>query len=303
MTQTDLSLADYLSGVADGPAAAPPRVARRRPPGITWVGIAILLGFVAVALFAPLLTPYDPRSFDARPLLPPGVEHPLGTNDVGQDILSELIYGTRVSLLVAGVASGLILILATLVGTVAGYLGGIVDLLLTRFIDVMLSIPRLPLMILIAAYVGSGLLPIILIIALFGWPMAARLIRAETLSLRNRQHVQAARTFGGGTRYILLRHLIPALTPILVTELAVQASRAVMMEAGLAFLGLGDPTIKSWGMIIRAALSFSGIYFGQYWLWWLLPPGLAITFLVLGFTFLGQGLEQWANPRAARHRV
>ena len=132
--------------------------------------------------------------------------------------------------------------------------------------------------------------------------MPTRLIRAEVLSLRNRSHIHAARSFGGGPRYIISRHLVPALAPILVTGLAIQAGRAVILEAGLAFLGLGDPTIKSWGSIMRYALSFSGIYFGPYWLWWLLPAGICLTLLVLGLTFLGQGLEAWANPRAERHR-
>lgn len=298
---THSNLGHYLTLTTDIHDAATPARMRRRPPGIAWVGLIILLFYLAVALLAPWLAPYDPASFEASPLLNPGRAHLLGTNDIGQDIFSEIIYGARVSLLVALVTSGLVITLATTVGTIAGYVGGVVDTLLMRLIDVMLAIPRLPLMIVLAAYAGSGLLQIILIIALFSWPMPARLIRAEVLSLRSRQHIQAARSFGGGVRYVIVRHLIPALVPILVTTLAVQASRAVMMEAGLAFLGLGDPTIKSWGAIIRAALSFSGIYFGSYWLWWLIPAGLNITLLVLGLTFLGQGLEHWANPRTERH--
>jgi ABC-type dipeptide/oligopeptide/nickel transport system permease subunit len=274
---------------------------RHSLPPIAWIGAIILLFYLFVALFAPQLAPYDPTSLDAKPLLKPSAEHLLGTNDIGQDILSELIYGTRASLLVASVTSLLVLGLATAVGTLSGYMGGLVDTIFMRVVDIMLAIPRLPLMILLAAYVGSGLPQIILIIALFSWPISARLIRSEVLSLRHRPHIQASRTFGGGTLYVLFRHLIPALTPILVTNLATQASRAVMMEAGLAFLGLGDPTIKSWGLIIRFALSFSSIYFGPHWIWWILPAGFNITLLMLGFTFLGQGLEVWVNPRTKRY--
>jgi peptide/nickel transport system permease protein len=301
MTQSTLS--DYLASTVDFQPADPVVMAppHRHLPAIAWVGLAILLFFALVAALAPWLAPYDPTSFDFQPLLLPSAEHPLGTNDAGQDILSELIYGTRVSLLVAAVASLLVLSAATLVGTLSGYVGGWFDTMLMRGVDIMLAIPRLPLMILVAAYAGSGLPQIILIIALFSWPMPTRLIRAEVLSLRNRSHIFAARSFGGGTRYIISRHLVPALTPILVTTLAVQAGRAVILEAGLAFLGLGDPTIKSWGLMMRYALSFSGIYFGPYWLWWLLPAGICLTLLVLGLTFLGQGLETWANPRTERH--
>ncbi len=301
MTQSSLS--HYLSTTTDAQVGPTPlELTRRRIPLIAWVGTLILLFYVGVALFAPWLAPFDPRSIDAPPLLKPNQTYLLGTNDIGQDIFSEIIYGARISLLVAIVTSLLVVGLATTVGTVAGYVGSWVDTLLMRLVDVMLAIPRLPLMIVVAAYAGSGLFQIILIIALFSWPMPARLIRAEVLSLRNRQHIQAARTFGGGIRYMITRHIVPALTPILITSLVVQASRAVIMEAGLAFLGLGDPTAKSWGLIIRAALSFSGIYFGNYWVWWLLPAGLNITLMVLAFTFLGQGLETWTNPRTERHR-
>ena len=267
------TLAKYLGTSLDTKLVAPPLTARPRFPTITWIGLGIALFFVFVALFAPVLAPYDPTSFEFQPLLYPSLAHPLGTNDAGQDILSELIFGTRVSLLVAAVTSVLILLLATSVGTVAGYVGGLVDTALMRLVDIMLAIPRLPLMIVLAAYVGTGLTQIILIIALLSWPITARLIRSEVLSLRYRTHIQAARSFGGGSRYIIFRHLIPALAPILITSLVLQAGRAVLMEAGLAFLGLGDPTIKSWGLMMRYALSFSGIYFGPYWLWWLLPPG------------------------------
>jgi ABC-type dipeptide/oligopeptide/nickel transport system permease subunit len=300
MTQSTLS--EYLASTIEVQASPAPAIRmRQRLPGIAWVGLAIVLFFLVIALFAPWLAPYDPTGFVAAPLLYPSLDHLLGTNDAGQDIFSELIYGTRVSLLVAVITSLLILGTATTIGTLAGYLGGTFDTLLMRFVDIMLAIPQLPLMIVVAAYAGSGLPQIMLIIALFSWPMPTRLIRAEVLSLRQRSHIQAARTFGGGLLYVIRRHLIPALTPILITALVVQAGRAVMLEAGLAFLGLGDPTIKSWGLMMRYALSFSGIYFGPYWLWWLLPTGICLTMLVLGLTFMGQGLEGWANPQTERH--
>ncbi len=276
-------------------------VPKPRVSGLFWVGVSVLLGFTLVALAAPYIAPYNPRDLVGEPLLPPGSLHWLGTNDVGQDILSELIYGARVSLLVGWLAGGLALVLATLVGTIAGYKGGIVDLLLMRLVDGMMVLPRLPLMIVVAAYMGAGLPVVILLIALLSWPQPARVIRAQTLTLRQRAHIQAARLFGGRTRYIVCRHLIPELSPILAAAFVAQAGRAVMLEASLAFLGLGDPTAKSWGLMIRYALDSGGFFFSNRWMWWLLPPGLCLTLLLLGFTFLGIGLEPLTHPRTRRH--
>lgn len=269
-------------------------------PGLS-LGLVILLAYAFVAVAAPWLAPDDPAAYVGAPLERPSPAHWLGTNDVGQDILSELIYGTRVSLLVGVLAALFTLSIATVVGTVAGYIGGWVDRLLMRLVDVLMVVPGLPLMIVIAAYVGASLPTLILIIGLLGWPRPARVVRAQVLSLRDRAHVQAARMFGGGSAYMIRRHLIPALGPILAAGFVAQAGRAVMLEASLAFLGLGDPTMKSWGLMIRFALNSSGFFFSNRWIWWLLPAGLNLTLLLLGFTFLGIGLEVLTHPRARRH--
>lgn len=282
-------------------ASVPVRVVRRRSfrvPSRVLAGLVIVGGFALVALAAPLLAPYDPRELVAAPMLPPGGSHLLGTNDVGQDIFSELVYGARVSMVVALSAATIAVTVATVLGMVAGYLGGAVDRVVARTIDAMLSIPRLPFMLLIAAYAGGGLLQVVLIIAALSWPVTARLVRSEVLSLRNRLHVRAARGFGASTPYVLGRHILPAVVPVVAAAFALQAGRAVVMEAGLAFLGIGDPTGKSWGLTIRAALSYPLIYFGNAWLWWIVPAGLCIGALIVGFTLLGQGLEHWVNPRA-----
>lgn len=285
------------------PPAGSRAALRRLPrlPGIGWLGLGILLAIGLIALGAPWLAPYDPRAYVGAPLAHPSPAHLLGTNDVGQDILSELIYGARVSLLVGLLAALFTLSLATLVGATAGYLGGSVDAVLMRLVDVLMVIPRLPLMIVIAAYAGAGLPTIILVIGLLAWPQPARVIRAQVLSLRSRAHIHSARLFGGGPAYIIRRHLIPELGPILAAGFVAQAGRAVMLEASLAFLGLGDPTLKSWGLLIRFALNSSGFFFSNRWLWWLLPAGLSLTLLLLGFTFLGIGLEVLTHPRTRRH--
>jgi peptide/nickel transport system permease protein len=266
----------------------------------TTLGAAVLGLFVLVALAAPLLAPYDPHAFSGRPLERPSPAHLLGTNDAGQDILSELLYGARISLAVGlGAALGTVA-LGLLVGGVAGYASGPLDALLMRLVDVMLTLPRLPLLILLAAFLGSGLVQTIAIISLLFWPATARIIRAQVQSERARGYVKMARNFGGGVGYVLRRHILPAIAPLIAFGLVAAAGRAVAMEAGLAFLGLGDPTAKSWGLMMRFALNLPGLLLTDRWLWWLLPPGLCITLLILALTYVGIGLEGWLNPRLRR---
>lgn len=265
----------------------------------TTLGAAILGLFILVALAAPLLTPYDPHAFSGQPLERPSPAHPLGTNDVGQDILSELIYGARISLGVGlGAALGTVA-LGLLVGGVAGYAGGSLDALLMRLVDVMLTLPRLPLLMLLAAFLGTGLAQTVAIISLLFWPTTARVIRAQVQSQRARGYVKMARNFGGGASYVLRRHILPSISPLIAFGLIAAAGQAVAMEAGLAFLGLGDPTAKSWGLMMRFALNLPGLLLTDRWLWWLLPPGLCITLLILALTFVGMGLERHLHPRLA----
>jgi peptide/nickel transport system permease protein len=266
----------------------------------TLLGSTLLVLFVLVALGAPLLAPYDPHTFGGQPLERPSLAHRLGTNDAGQDILSELIYGARVSLAVGlGAALGTV-IMGVLVGGVAGYASGLLDALLMRAVDVMLTLPRLPLLILLSAFLGSGLIQTMAIISLLFWPATARVIRAQVQSLRQRGYVKMARNFGGSHGYVLARHILPQIGPLIVFGLVTAAGRAVAMEAGLAFLGLGDPTAKSWGLMMRYALNLPGLLLTDRWLWWLLPPGLCITLLILGLTFVGIGLERHLHPRLKR---
>lgn len=265
------------------------------PEGI--FGLLLLSLLVAASVFASILAPHNPHTFTGRPLERPSATHRLGTNDVGQDILSELIYGARVSLTVAaGAATGTV-ILAVLIGGTAGYRGGWIDLLLMRLVDLLMALPRLPILILINAFLGAGLPQMILTMALLFWPGPARIIRAQVMSVRQRGYVKMARSFGGGPVYIFVRHILPPITPLIIFGLVTSAGQAVAMEAGLAFLGLGDPTVKSWGLIMRYALNLPGLFLTDRWLWWLLPPGLCITLLILALTFIGIGIESHFDTR------
>lgn len=267
------------------------------------IGASLIGGFALVALLAPLLAPYDPDSPSGAGLAAPSAEHLLGTNLIGQDILSRIIWGARSAVAVAVGTAALALVVGVLVGVTAALLGGVVDILAMRVVDVLLAIPRLPLAVLVAALAGAGRVLLILLLGFLFWPPISRVVRSQALSLRDRGFVAAAQGFGGGTPYLIRRHLVPALGPIIAAEFVSFAGNAISLKAGLAFLGLGDPTGVSWGLMMRNALDTTGIYFTPAWTWWVLPAGFAITLLILGFAFLGVGLEPILNPRWQRDRV
>jgi ABC-type dipeptide/oligopeptide/nickel transport system permease subunit len=270
-------------------------------PVIGWVGLVIVAAFVGLALTGPWLTHYRPTALAGRPLEAPSAAHLLGTNGVGQDLATQLLNGARVSLFVAVLAGGGTLLIGALVGMVAGWAGGLVDAVLMRIVDLVLVIPKVPLLIVIGTYAGPSLPVISLIIALTGWPPTARIVRSQVLSLRRRAHIKAAVGFGATSGQVLRRHILPEVGLILTAGLVGAAARAIAFEAGLAFLGLGDPSRASWGAILRDAIGFGGIFYTDAWRWWLLPPVVAISLLLLGVTFVGVGLEQRINPRLSRH--
>jgi peptide/nickel transport system permease protein len=275
--------------------------ASRRQSAFFWAGAVIFLSFVLTALLADLIAPYPPGAYVGAPVKPPTLAHPLGTNDVGQDVLSALIHAGRVSILVAIAAGSAVVAIALMVALPAGLLRGPVDLLLMRLVDVLLAVPHLPLMILLAALLGPGLGNVILVIVALGWARPARTLRSQVLSLRSRGYLHSARLFGGGWLYQMRRHLLPALTPLVAAAFVAQAGRAVMLEAALAFLGIGDPTIHSWGMMMRHALDFRGVFLTPAWQWWLVPPGICLTLLIMSVTMLGTSAESFANARLSRH--
>lgn len=265
-------------------------------------GAAIVMVIVVAAALAPVLAPYDPQALSGTSLDEPSAQHLLGTNDVGQDILSQLIWGARTSLAVGLLAPLLAVSLGVLVGVGSGLIGGLVDRITSRILDVLLAVPVLPLLIVIAALVGSGRTTVILAIGLLGWPRLARVVRSQTLTVRQRGFVTSARGFGGGTLYLVRRHLAPALGPIIALRFVDIASIAIFLEAGLAFLGLGDASTVSWGQMMSRALAREGLYYTPLWTWWVLPAGLAITAAILGFALLSIGLEPIFNPRWKRAR-
>lgn len=271
----------------------------RRSPLLV-VGLGIVISLVLVAVLAPYLAPYDPKKITGDALERPSSRHLLGTNDAGADILSGVVWGTRATLAVVVGATALVLAIGVALGLLAGLRGGLSDTIVVRLADVVLGLPILPLLIFIAVLAGPKRSVAILVIGLLGWPQIARVVRSQTLSLRTRGFVRAARGFGGGSWYVMRRHLVPALGPVIAANLTFVAGLAVTLEAGLGFVGLGDPTSVSWGAILNRALNQQELYVTSIWLWWLLPAGMAITLAILGFTFIGVGLEPRFNPRWSR---
>ncbi|MBA3328325.1 MAG: ABC transporter permease [Solirubrobacterales bacterium] len=253
-----------------------------------------------VALLAPILAPEDPRAVTGPSLAPPSAGHLLGTDDAGRDLVSQLIWGARSSMMVALAAAALAVTVGVAVGAAAGLLRGWVDVVAMRIVDVFLALPALPLLVLIAALSGPGRGIAILVIGLAGWPAIARIVRSRCLTLVSRGYVDAARGFGAGPVYLVRRHLVPDLGPLVVASFVDWAATAVLLEAGLAFLGLGDPTGVSWGAMLDRALAHPGIYAGGEWAWWVLPAGVAIALASVGFAFVGLALEPRANPRWRR---
>jgi peptide/nickel transport system permease protein len=264
----------------------------------------MLFSVAFIAIFAPWLAPYDPEArIDVEPedlLAPPDADHLLGRDDAGKDVLSLLIYGARVSLTVGFAASFMSMFIGTTVGLTAGYFGGRIGNALMRLTDFLLVIPDLPLMLVIISVWGRGLEKIILVIGILGWTGGARLVRSQVLSIKERQFVLRARAIGAGSLRIILRHVFPQVLPLILAQTVLSISGAIIAESSLSFLGLGDPTRVSWGMMLNFA--FERAISRRAW-WFLLPPGFAIVWVSVGLIMMGSTLEEIVNPRLKTHHL
>ncbi|QGG49057.1 ABC transporter permease [Heliorestis convoluta] len=253
--------------------------------------LIILVLFLLMALFAPWLTVHSYEFSSGPPLEGPSRNHLLGTDDLGVDLWSMLLYGARISLFI-GLSTALLAGLGgTLIGMTAAIAGGTVDRILLRLIDVLVALPTLPLMIVAAAFLGSSTLQIILILAFLSWARPARIVRAQARVLQEQPYIKLARFYGASIPYLLQRHFVPELFPLLLVTFIRITSMAIVAEASLAFIGLGDPTARSWGIIMNHAINFQGIYYTPYWQWWLFYPWLLVTLLVMSLAMLGREVE------------
>jgi len=259
------------------------------------VGLGVLLFFIVIAILAPWIAPYDARTSVGPPFGPPSLQHPLGLDDGGIDMLSLLMHGGRSSIIVGFAATFVAMVIGGGIGIIAGYFGGWPDLGLMRVTDYFLVIPDLPFAIVVAAVWGPGLVHLVFVIALLLWTTTARIIRAQVKSVRERTYVKRARSLGASDLRIIVRHVLPQIGPLLIANTVLTAAIAIFDETALAFLGLGDPSAITWGNIIEFGFLRTAISAGAWWA--IVPAGLCVAFVIMGCYWLGQSIEDALNPR------
>lgn len=289
------SLPEQASALVHAPAA---HLRRRRLPRVrgnelALAGAFILIILVLVAIFAPLLTPYDPvRLSLAQRLRPPSLEHPLGTDEFGRDFLARVLYGSRISLLVVVTVVGLASIVGVSLGALGGYRGGRTDEVVMRLADVFMAFPDLVLAMALSAALGADLRSAIIAVAIVSWPTYARLVRGQMLTLKQEAYVEAARASGASERRIVLNHLLPNTMSPLLVRMTTDAGYAILYAASLGFIGLGaQEPMPEWGRMVATGRAFMV----DHW-WYPFAPGMAIFLTVLGFTWFGDGLRDWLDP-------
>lgn len=265
---------------------------RFRQQGPAVVGVVLLAGLIGVALLAGVIAPSDPFRRAGAPLQPPSLQHWFGTDDLGRDVFSGVVHGSRPSMLVGFAAALTSAVVGTMVGSLAGYFGRVTDDVLMRLTELVQVVPRFFLVLIVAALFGPSLTTVALLLGLTFWPGTARLLRAQILSLRNRDFVLAARAIGVPRRRILVRHVLPNAFAVVVVSTSLQVGSAILVEAGLSFLGLGDRTVVSWGNMLNLAQPLIRVA------WWAAVfPGLAITVTVMAANMVGDGLNAALDPR------
>jgi len=263
-------------------------------------GVCIVGVFAGVGIVGPFLV-HNANALSNHDWASPSLSHWLGTNEIGQDVFAQLVVSARASLEIGAGAGLIATAISILIGISGGYAGGIVDEALSLLTNVILVIPTLPLVILVLAYVKSNsLLPLILIIALTSWAASARVLRAQTLSVRNREYVLAARVSGERAFRVILVEILPNELPVIVSNLIFAMIFAILTQAGLAFIGLGNPTMLTWGNMLNIAYNDEALSFGAWW--WFIPPGACIALLGMGLALINFGLDEVLNPRLRVYR-
>ncbi|MGN1334794.1 MAG: ABC transporter permease [Anaerovoracaceae bacterium] len=262
------------------------------------VGVIIIALFVLMAVLGPMIMPFKTTEIAASKadaFNAPSLEHLLGTDNQGRDVLAYLVNGARSSLMVGLTATIISMILGTVIGIASGYLGGWIDNLLMRITDFFLVLPWLPFCMVLAAILGNSIWNIILVIGLTGWSSTARIIRAQTLSVKEQQYVERTVSIGAKKGHIMFKHILPNVFPLVFSEAILIVSSSILTETSLAFLGLGDPTNPSWGMMLNDAYSTGAMTVGAWW--YFITPGICVILVALGFTLMGYAFDEILNPK------
>jgi peptide/nickel transport system permease protein len=259
----------------------------------------LLMGlYISIAAFSPYLVPYAPSEIAGSPLEEPGKSHLLGTNDLGQDIFSSLLCGARATLALGFLGALLSVLTALIFGTTSAYYGGRTDEVISRIVDIIMTLPGFPLLIVLVVFLPPSIFIMGGIMGLLGGVQGIRLIRSQVLSLVKAEFVYGAKAMGAGDHYIMARHILPGVLPLAIVMFVNAAQRFMLMGVGLGFLGLGDPSVVDWGQMISRAYSNGGFALGLWW--WLMPPGMAVVLLSMSLAMLGYSLEGEMEPRLKR---
>jgi len=262
-------------------------------------GVSILAFFILMAVIGPLVYDYDHFKYFLGPRVgKPTEEYRLGFDELGRDVFGAVIYGTRASLAIGIFVTLIIVFIGATLGISAGYFGGLYDIVIMRITEAFSIIPTIPLILALSAVIGQSFQNIIIILGLTGWPSTVKLVRAQTLSIKQRNYVERARAVGASNVYIMAKHILPNVFPLIFSNIILLVQNAIITESTLAFLGVGDPTIPTWGQLLRSAREQGAISAGSWWLF--IPAGVCLVLLASSFVFIGYGFDEINNPRLRR---
>jgi len=260
------------------------------------LGFIMLVIFFIIAFFGPKIFPYSAIDVAKGPMLTkPSTEFWFGTDHLGRDLFGAIISGTKTSLIVGFSAAFISIFVGTTIGLTSGFVGGKIDQILMRLTDGMMVLPKLPLIMVLSALMGTNIRNIILVIGFTGWTGTARLVRSQALSIRERPYIERARSIGAGNLYIMYKHVLPNVFPVIFAQTILATSSGILAEASLSFIGLGDPLSVSWGQILNGAFVNGAVSIGAWW--YFVPAGMAIILLVISFTFVGYSFHEILNPK------
>ncbi|MGI6462100.1 MAG: ABC transporter permease [Candidatus Scatomorpha sp.] len=260
------------------------------------IGLAVLLVFVVTAIFQEQIAPYSPYEQSGKPFERPSGEHIFGTNDIGQDIFSELVYGTRNSLLVGLISATISLALGIIIGVSAGWFGGTTDHILSQITTFFMTIPFLPSVIILSTFTRGGIWSMSIILGFLSWPGIARVLRTTTMQIKESYAIKIIKGMGASDAYIILRHVIPELLPLIAYRAVTRVKAGILSESTMSFLGLGNPIAKSWGSTIYYAQAKNALLNGS-WVWWIIPPGVCICLISMALMLIAYEFENMRSSK------
>ncbi len=261
------------------------------------LGIIIIILVILIALLSNIIKIYPHNIPSGNSLEKPSTIHFLGTDDLGIDIWAQICVGARISVTIGLSTAFIASFGGSLLGMMAGYYGKTIDKMITGLSDLMMAIPQLPMLIVLGTLFEPKLSNIVIVISLFSWVVPAKIVRSKILSMKEEKYIVIAKSYRAGFFHLVFKHFIPSIFPIIMVSFVKITSRAVISEASLAFLGLGDPISKSWGMILKRSINFPGIYFTEYWKWWVVSPLLLLTLFTISIAFISRDLEKIINTK------